>query len=598
MPSNQYDESGNPIENGNVQDGITTSTAPTNAPSFGGGVQTQGSNPAAGPQKKGSGRFANLQAYVKANEGAGQQLGSRIEKQAANQVNSFNNQINPLSQQITGDVATGSGKLNKAETLGNNISGLTTKFATGTDNAYKTQAARAGTEFGNAVSGLTSALSGDDGNNLNTVVSGKAFDRDGLKNNQQTLGKAQNDYSGFANDFASQSGTEQGRMNLLSSAITRNKAVAPKYSSGLAGLDQLFMQADPNALRKIEGYGKNVAAQAQTSDQGVRSVADQLNAALSRDTSLQSSLLGVGQSAQEKLLAALNNPDLISSINTDRDQSRNAYRALADKIVNPEIDTQQDYQGVNLKDIKDAQGNVLLDRTGLKVDQTLFNAFDGKNAQEYLELNNKNASSAADIASQSEVDAYQALANKFGLTGNALQQAGDVDNANVGGFAQDNGRSRLETDVGLSKEAFNSALNQGVVREHAGITTGGQRLGNETTLNDYINSGGNVEALANSKGIGGGFDWNPTRSSYGGGFKDLDLARHGDDALTQLENLGAFATLGDKRAGETKGWDTGAMSRMNSEFIPYQQRRFAELMKYLGNPVNSDQPVDNTFKVI
>src|SRR5690348_3100400 len=96
MPSNPYDEQGNPIQNNTAQDGGTvTSTAP--AQSFGG---NQGATPGAGntaaadgSQRKGSGRFANLQAYVKANEGAGQQLGARVQNQTSREADQFKNTI-------------------------------------------------------------------------------------------------------------------------------------------------------------------------------------------------------------------------------------------------------------------------------------------------------------------------------------------------------------------------------------------------------------------------------------------------------------------------------------------------------------------------
>lgn len=180
-------------------------------------------------QPKGSGRFTNVQKYLQANQGAGQQLAEKISKSGETEADKIRQGIQSAQtgfgqqeQQLQGNIQQGyqAGQQLFANPLQQNqeqVSQFQQVY-----NPY----------------GIQQGVQG-----LNTDISGIQQGVANLQNLQQ------------------QAGTESGRFNLL-----RNAIGGPKYTQGQRRLDQLFLQATPAAKNIGNQFGQLASTYGQQAD--------------------------------------------------------------------------------------------------------------------------------------------------------------------------------------------------------------------------------------------------------------------------------------------------------------------------------------------
>lgn len=201
--------------------------------STGGAVSSQsdGSTPTGQAQQRATpSNKPNVQQYLRANQGAGQQLASGIEGQANKQANQFNNQVQKSSNVVNSQSNPLEQKLGQQ---GQNLIQQSFKdpsaILNNQDQLNQFQKLR------------DQGYQGDIGNLQNTVA----------QNNNQLQGQLSNIQSG-----AQGAGTENGRFNLL-----RQRFAQPTYSAGQQKLDNLFLQAQPTNLQQNLTNTANQAAQ-------------------------------------------------------------------------------------------------------------------------------------------------------------------------------------------------------------------------------------------------------------------------------------------------------------------------------------------------
>lgn len=175
-----------------------------------------------------SGQFTNLQSYINANQGSGQNMANQISGRAQNQANQVNTGINNANGMI-----------------GSQIDAENNRIANASNLAGQVQAGNAQqiTSDPNQLANWNQLYSGaNNGQNIQNNAS-SAFANSGTAiNNLQNT--------------AQQAGTEQGRFGLLQQTLGR-----PTYNSGQQGLDQLLLQSGGgnNTLSQLQ---QNLASQA------------------------------------------------------------------------------------------------------------------------------------------------------------------------------------------------------------------------------------------------------------------------------------------------------------------------------------------------
>lgn len=215
-----------------------------------GSVTPVGGN--AAPSPSSSGQFTNLQKYISANQGAGQNMANAIGNKTQNQANNVNNEINQGNTMIGSQLDAEKNRIAQSSGFAQQV---------GTDPTQLTSDPNKLAAFQQLYSGA------NNGQNIQNAAQG-------------AFGNAATDISNLQNT-AAQAGTEQGRFGLLQQTLGR-----PTYSSGQQGLDQLLMQS---------GGGNNTLTQLQ---QKLGQQANLANTNLNADQSaIGQALSGINTSA-------------------------------------------------------------------------------------------------------------------------------------------------------------------------------------------------------------------------------------------------------------------------------------------------------------
>lgn len=267
--------------------------------------------PAAAPQRQGSSSRPNVNQYLQANQGAGQQLAQGIQSKVNQQASALNKNVEQTGQQLEA----------KANPLSQEL---------GEQGQQKIQ-----TAFQDPQSILQNQQQlqqfqklRDQGASTDIQAFGQA--------GQQALGTLQGQQRGIE-DRATAAQTEGGRFGLL-----RNTFGQPTYSRGQQRLDQLFLQAQPGAARGLQQGLKDIAKTSEQKISGLGSNINQTQANLSnlakqRAEEIQSTfgqgMTDIGSAIEQKRAMA---PEQIA-----------AARALDERIAANQL-TAEDVQALGL----------------------------------------------------------------------------------------------------------------------------------------------------------------------------------------------------------------------------------------------------------
>lgn len=198
--------------------------------------------PTTDQQRRGSGLFTNVRAYLDANKGAGQQLAQGIESGAQKE-----------AQRFTSGVQEAQGTVSKIEDIKNRLAQA---------NTYAQQIQQNPTQ---ALKNL------EDIQALRTGVYGSQLDEQGGAASQRLADISRQ--SQEVQRLAEQANTEGGRFGLLEQTYG-----SPQYSEGAKRLDQLFLQAEGgNTLGNLQ---KSLAAVGSSAAQQQREIEERLGASL------------------------------------------------------------------------------------------------------------------------------------------------------------------------------------------------------------------------------------------------------------------------------------------------------------------------------
>lgn len=505
-----------------------------------GPLQTVGTTAPAGamvtPDKKpqGSGRFTNLQKYIQANQGAGQQIAGQVGKGVKEELGKEHREAGEYYKNL-GTAISGANKVAKEghkyqqtlDQIGQNIKGAGYKKDGGTVDAQR------GADLG------ISQITGDQDKfrQFQDIQAGRGIDERLLGLRQQQAARESGQYLDAARGAEESLGSESGRFQLLRK--TFGGAARPGYSTGQQRLDQaLLSQSGLGDLRKQVGGD-------------VRSATEQnrLSTAAAGD---------VGRLASQE-------QGLMRDINTSAAANESSYMDMLNSYVDP-IQAARDAQWTSLDDaaksyIRPGEGQVgsMALRPGFNAEQManlgvdrgqgVYNVFDSVTGAGDIAKKGTTARSAQDIASQSDVDRYSALAQMMGANPAAnISQAGDLGAA----YGKRGDEFDLQNRMSAAQRGFDKTLGE----------TDFNRSGTASYwLNDLgaafgSRSGTRWNSEASARGL---FDRGKDAISgnYGGGRSGAARRGHLDNAREQTwKDFQQF--MGDQNYSQTLGGRRGS----------------------------------------
>jgi len=335
---------------------------------------------------KGSGRFTNINKYLNANQGGGQQIASAVGGKINKNLNSqaektkgYNTQLNQNIDQAT-QANTLAGQQNQQlQQIGENI-----ENNTGLANQNKDLGINAFTQDPNF-------------GKFQSFQSGKEVNENLLGVRQQDLANAAAQYTQDSQQALQNLATQSGRFGLLKDSFGGNRN--PQYSTGQQRLDEIFF--------------------AREGADGIRSgVQDQLNTAQGFQQGATSALNDVRNlaSQEQQLMTELNDQsvanadayvDMLSSYIPEINESRNQQWEDLEKTTKAFIP--QEEGTVSTQQIRPFTQEEL-DMLGVSGNTEVYDTFDSILSARDFADKGADATSFADVANQQNVDSYNELA--------------------------------------------------------------------------------------------------------------------------------------------------------------------------------------------
>jgi hypothetical protein len=316
-----------------------------------GAPTAQGTGAGGQSQQRGSGRFTNIQKYLKANQSntMGQQLGQKVEEEAQTPLS----QIGTAREDVQNKLAQENQRLSQADQLFDKVNKFTGKQMLTQDQYNASPMDLRVKEPGKIYTQAFQPASYDEYTNWfnqnNAQLADQDFDAFGkIRQGLTDAPKIENmtDLNMGAQkvaDLAQAAGTEQGRFGLLNQFFGK-----PTYNTGQQRLDQLLLQGNPAASKELsqKTSGINKQTQAQLNalkgmyDSGLTSLAD----LTAQKQKAAQDLLGqevIGEEQGTGLLGGL--ADSLESRVKEQTQSQaENYKRLVDLFSGTRYQSEQD----------------------------------------------------------------------------------------------------------------------------------------------------------------------------------------------------------------------------------------------------------------
>lgn len=343
-------------------------------------------------QPKGSGRFTNLQKYIDANQGGGQQLAGGIGKGIQEKVDENKNKAQDYYSKVAQGIQQGqqtaqqgSQYLNQLQGIGSNI-----KANTGADKLNNRSQSMGIEEF----------VQDPGFANYQNIQAGRGINENELALQQTNLGQAAKGYLDTTSQGLQNLGSESGRFNLLKQTYGGN--VNPQYSVGQQRLDQLFLSNE--GLQPLQQNLQGELKQAQN---------------LNRQAGQSDSKIGNLIRQEQQLLA---------DYGTTNQANEQAYVDMLSSYI-PAINEQRGAEWQGLEDALSqyrtppASGQAFtgltpeqLQRLGVTKETGAYNVLENLIGANDIATRGADAASYKDVANTQDVARYNALAQIMGMS--------------------------------------------------------------------------------------------------------------------------------------------------------------------------------------
>ncbi len=517
------------------------------------------------PQKQGSGRFTNLQKYISANQGAGENIANRMSNVVENSYGDFSKDF----QSKIGDINTGVQQGNQLfDTQGNQFKDTLSNLSNelGTFNSMVDR-----DRFNTASQGLID-FNRNQGVDFNKLRTGAGFDEAALQGYatqasglaDQTIQNIQDQQRGIQ--------TEAGRYNLL-------KQARPKlqdYTSGQGRLDQLFFQATPSAVNNLQNtYGQQIADARSKQANEIAQANASINSVLNRENQYKTDLQNIANQAQSTFYNKLNQQTNFDQVNDARTALYNDYvnqlqtGKVSQDLANLLGISGQDMRGFGYGTSYSPSGSIGDNKMSptyyFGPNENQFTQYNtGRPISEYLVQNTTPARQFQDILTADDYAAYQALQGLSGVdTGKAYGSS------NLGA-AVGLGANNYRADLIGADEAFrNKFVNPETGRGNsfnvystgiASSTPSSWQVFQEMNPNLDINPttfryNQISDIIKENVGDSGSFEEykDRARSKYSPSVFELATAQAGVDVDKYLTNNGVQSAIGDLLASGGSG---------------------------------------------
>lgn len=366
---------------------------------------------AAAPGTASSGRFTNIQKYIGANKGAGQQVASAAGQQIQKQMKPGMAEQANAAEQFKAGVDKANESFGRSQQYGQQLN-MPAANAVGITGPQNPMQLGINTGLG-ADTKDSGALNKDQAKGIQPV-SAQTFDPNSFVNDQNKLldftklrtgqgidelairnqAQKSQDIAGAnqlrAQELANQAGSVTGRAGLVSSAFNR-----PSYSQGQQRLDNLFLTGDKGAI----GTVKNAAA-------------DQRRAALEAYGKAQGNVTQAGDIATQETAMQKNLQDRANALESNyMDQLKAMIDPTNANRAAEQARWEKNFQTLTGKN----QGSIdsdFFDAMKLKEGEHSFNVLNDPDLalRNIANISQMRATTAGDVASQADVDMYNKLA--------------------------------------------------------------------------------------------------------------------------------------------------------------------------------------------
>jgi hypothetical protein len=431
------------------------------------------------PDKRpqGSGRFTNLQKYIQANQGAGQQIAGQVGKGVKKEIGKEEREAGEYYKNL-GSAISGARKVTEEgakyqETLnkiGQNIGSA--KLGEGaTIKDYENRKQDLGIQKFTQDPGF---------NQYQNIQAGRGIDERLLALRQQQAAKESGEYLQSAQDAQEALGSEGGRFNLLRK--TFGGAARPGYSTGQQRLDQ--------ALLSQQGLG------------GLRSdISQDLKSATESQRLAQQGAGTVASLASQE-------QGIMSGLNTQAGLNEEAFMDMLGSYVDP-VQQQRQTEWDQLGSAVDAYKTKEMGQQGLTSSQLAqlgvtaptrsFDVMENLNGVGDIAVQGTEAKTAQDVATQGDVDRYAALAKMMGSDSRQnITQAADLGSA----YSAQTGDSALANRLSSRQDQFNELA--GNTNLYANINDSGRGMSMaEANALDMVSGGRSaINQLASTRSGG------------------------------------------------------------------------------------------------
>ena len=340
------------------------------------------------PQNRvaGSGRFQNLKGFIAANQGAGADIGQKLQGNIQKETETAKTGIEGAKQSALSLAGQEQQRLNATQPLFNYVSSGLKDLSNRQDQSDVEK------QFGQLRQGTYQNINLGDTSGIQKTIQG-------------------------VQDLANQTKTEQGRLGLIDRFLTK----APGYTRGTGTLDQLFLQASPTDVQNLT----NISGQFAPELQGQLSTASQAAEAQNRMIS------NLAQQRQAEANKALTSglESLKGELQGTANQVNQINKNVADiaktaisggTITQADYDYLKQYSPNTIVQIDALQSSQATNRRGYNLTPEALNQIIGK------QYDPNDVASLREIAGQRELAREQEL-QKLGAEGNVIGgQAGNL----------------------------------------------------------------------------------------------------------------------------------------------------------------------------
>lgn len=391
---------------------------------------TSSQGPMASSKPQGSGRFTNIQKYLQANQSGGQNIANKIGQNISQDVTKQQDQAQKYNAQLGNSIANANQQAQLGQQYTQQLKGIGNDINAATTAGFDQRANQ-------NIGSLDNFVNDPNFGQFQNIQSGRAIDENLLANQQQRTYQQAQAAAQAAQQAQGQLGNEGGRFELLRQAF--GGAARPGYSQGQQRLDQVLL-GQGGGLGQVQQQVGGLARDTQQFQKTAAEQANEVSRLAAQEQGLQSDINTQAGANEKSYIDMLNG--FVDPLNQQRQKefeglgsSLNSYVPTLNEKTG-KLENKPYTPGLNADQM--AKLGLTDNNTGVYntfKDAAFTGAAGDTPEQKYANLANVIANKGAqaqgfqDVANQTDVNRYSALAKILGKTDPQLTQASQLGDA-------------------------------------------------------------------------------------------------------------------------------------------------------------------------